>query len=94
MTRYTIADDVAWVSQQDLDAGDEPTAYVTRVPGGPPILLEGSGCLVWLALAESGTLEEITVAAAAMTDAELEEIRDDVATLVDQLVVIGFVREE
>lgn len=89
-----IADDVAWVSQHDLDAGDEPTAYVTRVPGGPPILLEGSGCLVWLALAESGTLEEITVAAAAMTDAELEEIRDDVATLVDQLVVIGFVREE
>lgn len=93
MTRYTIADDVAWVSEQDLDAGDEPTAYVTRVPGGPPILLEGSGCLVWLALAESGTLEEITLAAAAMTDAELDEIRDDVATLVDQLVVIGFVRE-
>ena len=94
MTRYTIADDVAWVSQQDLDPGDEPTAYVTRVPGGPPILLEGSGCVVWLALAEGGTLEEITGAAAAMTDAELEEIRDDVATLVDQLVVIGFVHEE
>lgn len=94
MTRYTIADDVAWVSQQDLDAGDEPTAYVTKVPGGPPILLEGSGCLVWLALAEGGTLEEITVAAAGMTDAGLDEIQDDVATLVDQLIVIGLVHEE
>jgi hypothetical protein len=94
VTRYTIADDVAWVSEQDLDPGDEPMAYVTKVPGGPPILLEGSGCLVWLAVADGGTLEEITVAAAGMTDAEPEEIRDDVATLVDQLVIIGFVHEE
>lgn len=92
--RYRIADDVAWVSQEDLDGGDVPTAYVTRLPKGMPILLEGSGCLVWLALAAGGTLEEITAAAAAMSDVEVEEISVDVAELVDQLVVIRLVRED
>lgn len=92
--RLSIADDVAWVSEDDLDAADEPTAYVTRVPGGPPILLEGSGCVVWLALADGGTLEEVTATAAAMSGATVDEIRDDVATLVDQLVAIRVVRED
>lgn len=94
MTRYRIADDVAWVSQDDLDAGDDPTAYLTRLPGGPPILLEGSGCVVWLALAEGGTMDEITAAAAAMWSSTVDEISEDVATLVDQLVAIRVVRED
>ena len=92
--RYRIADDVAWVSEEDLDGGEEPTAYLTRLPKGPPILLEGSGCVVWLALDEGGTLEEVIAAAAAMTGADPDCISDDVATLVDQLVVIGVVTEE
>ena len=94
MTRYRIADDVAWVSEEDLDGGDQPTAYLTRLPKGPPILLEGSGCVVWLALAEGGTLEEVTEAAAAMTGAASADISEDVATLVDQLVVIGVATAE
>ena len=93
MTRYRVADDVAWVSQDDLDAAEEPTAYVTRLPGGPPILLEGSGCVVWLALAEGGTMEEITAAAAEMSESTVEAISDDVAELVDQLVAIRVVEE-
>jgi hypothetical protein len=91
--RYAIADNVAWVSQDDLDGGDVPTAYLTKVPKGMPILLEGSGCVVWLALAEGGTLEEITAASAHMSAAPVEDIRDDVADLIDQLVVIGVARE-
>lgn len=94
MTRYRIADDVAWVSEEELDGGDQPTAYLTRLPKGPPILLEGSGCVVWLALAEGGTLAEVTEAAAAMTGAASADISEDVATLVDQLVVIGVATEE
>ncbi|GAA5108084.1 hypothetical protein GCM10023339_06720 [Alloalcanivorax gelatiniphagus] len=94
MTRYRIADDVAWVSQEDLDEGDTPTAYLTRVPGGPPILLEGSGCVVWLALAEGGTMDDVVAAASAMAAVGEDEIRDDVETLVDQLVIIGVARED
>ena len=93
MTRYRIADDVAWVSEEDLDGGDTPTAYLTRVPGGPPILLEGSGCVVWLALAEGGTMDDVVAAAAALADVVEDRIREDVETLVDQLVIIGVVRD-
>ncbi len=92
--RYRIADDVAWVSHEELDGGDEPTAYLTRVPGGPPILLEGSGCVVWLALAEGGTMEQLVSAAAAMAGATEAEVTEDVETLVDQLVAIRVVRED
>lgn len=92
--RYRIADDVAWVSQEDLDGGDVPTAYLTRVPRGMPILLEGSGCVVWLALADGGTMADVIAAASAMAGADEDEIREDVETLVDQLVIIGVVTEE
>ena len=92
--RYRIADDVAWVSHEELDGGDQPTAYLSRLPGGPPILLEGSGCVVWLALADGGTLEELTLAAAEMAGLAPHEVRDDVETLVDQLVAIRVVRED
>ena len=93
-SRFRIADDVAWVSQEDLDSGDAPTAYVTRVPKGLPIVLEGSGCVVWLALAVGGTIEEITDLAAEMAGLAPEAISHDVADLVDQLVTIRLVREE
>lgn len=92
--RYRIADDVAWVSQEDLDGGEEPTAYLTRVPRGMPILLEGSGCVVWLALAEGGTMDEVVAATSSMSGVAEADIREDVETLVDQLVVIGVVSEE
>lgn len=92
--RYRIADDVAWVSHEDLDAGDAPTAYLSRVPGGPPILLEGSACLVWLALADGGTMEDVAAAAAEMSGSTVDEVSEDVESMVDQLVAIRVVRED
>ncbi len=86
MTTYRIADDVAWVSLEDLDVDGIPSAYVARVPYGRPMTLEGSACLVWLALADGGTLEEIATAAAAMSDTDVDHIRSDVSTMVDALV--------
>ncbi|MCF6376265.1 PqqD family protein [Nocardioides KLBMP 9356] len=91
MTRYRIADDVAWVSHEDLDNGGTPTAYVTRLPQGPPTTLEGPACVVWLALAEGGSPAEITAAAAQMWGAEPADIDEDVLSLVEELVRLDLV---
>ena len=89
MTHYRIADDVAWVSSEELDADGVPAAYVTRLPQGPPTTLEGPACVVWLALADSGTHEEITAAAALMWGVEPADISADVLATVQELVGVG-----
>lgn len=89
MTRYRIADDVAWVSLDDLDAGDLPAAYVTRLPQGPPTTLEGPACVVWLALADGGSHDEIAAAAARMWGVDPAVISGDVLALVEELVGLG-----
>jgi len=94
MTTFRIADDVAWVSREDLDDGTSPMAYAALLPTGPPVSLEGSACLVWLAVADGGTMEEILAETAVMADAEPGAIRDDVRALVDSLVAIGLVRAD
>lgn len=94
MTRFRIADDVAWVSQEDLDTGGVPTAYVARLPGGPPTTLGGPACVVWLALVDGGSHEEITVAVAHLWDAPAAEISDDVLSLIQHLVGIGLVSRD
>ena len=91
MSRYRIADDVAWVSLEGLDPDGVPAAYVARLPLGPPTTLAGPACVVWLALAEGGATDEITVAAAAMWGVDPEGISGDVTALVDELVALGLV---
>ncbi|RYC04426.1 PqqD family protein [Nocardioides zhouii] len=91
MTRYRIADDVAWVSLEGLDSGRIPSAYVARLPLGPPTTLAGSACVVWLAIADGGSHDEITQAAAQMWDTDPEQIRGDVLTLIAELVDVGLV---
>lgn len=92
MTTYCIADDVAWVSRDDLDDGSTPMAYAALLPTGRPIALEGSACLVWLAVADGGTVEEITASTAQMAGIDADEIRSDVRALLDSLVGEGLVR--
>lgn len=94
MTRYRIADDVAWVSLEDLDEGSTPSAYVTRLPHGPPTTLEGPSCVVWLALEGGGTEDEIATAAADLWGAEPDAIAADVTTLLEHLVRVGLATAE
>ena len=89
MTTYRIADDVAWVSLEELDHDGIPAAYVAHVPRGRPLTLEGSACLVWLALADGGTLDEIAATAAAMSDVDVGHVRSDVVRMVEALVGDG-----
>lgn len=92
MTAYRVAEDVAWVSRDDLDDGDEPMAYAVLLPHGRPVTMEGSACLVWLAVAEGGTLDDIAAAAAEMAGVEASAIIEDVRSLVESLVGSGLVR--
>ncbi len=93
-TTYRIADDVAWVSREDLDHSSAPAAYAVLLPDGRPLTFEGSACLVWLALADGGTLEEVTATAAEMADAAPAEITDDVRVLIERLLAAGLLREQ
>jgi hypothetical protein len=92
MTSYAIADDVAWVSREDLDGGENPVAYVASLPHGPTLVLEGPACLVWLLVAEGGTLDDIARGAGAQTDLATDQVIDDVEILLNELVEAGVVR--
>lgn len=92
MTSYSIADGVAWVSRQELDSGDLPVAYVASLPHGPAMVLRDSACLVWLLVAEGGTLDDIAHGAADMAELEPAEVIGDVELLLTDLVDAGVVR--
>ncbi|WP_310529340.1 PqqD family peptide modification chaperone [Nocardioides sp.] len=92
MTVYAIADDIAWVSREDLDSGDQPVAYVASLPHGPPIVLEGPACLVWLLLADGGSVEDIARGAAELAGLTTAEVIDDVEVLLSELVEVGVAR--
>lgn len=92
MTSYTVADDIAWVSREDLDSGEGPVAYVASLPQGPTMVLEGSACLVWLLVAEGGTLDDIARGAAEQADLATEDVIGDVEILLTELVDAGVVR--
>lgn len=92
MTTYAIADDIAWVSLEDLDSGDQPVAYVTPLPHGPTIVLQGSACLVWLVLEDGGPLDDIARGAAEQAGLARSEVIDDVEALLSELVEVGVVR--
>ena len=95
--RWRVHPEVAWVSREDLDDGDAPTAYATVLPHGRPVALKGSACLVWLALADlsedagGGTVPELAAAAAAMADVSAEDVVEDVRALVGSLADAGLV---
>ena len=88
--RYVVAPDVAWLDAEDV--GDErPAAYVTRLPGGPPMVLEGPAWAIWCGVATGGTLAEITDEVAALTGEEAATVAGEVALFLESLVEGGLV---
>ena len=94
MTTYAIADDVAWVSREDLDSGEHPVAYVAPLPHGPAVVLEGSACLVWLLVAQGGTLADIAAGAGELAELPAAEVIGGVEALLTDLVAMGVVRTQ
>lgn len=89
---YEIAPDTAWVSRDEYDTDDRPVAYVSTLPHGPTIVLDGPACLVWLALAEGGTLDQIVATTAEQVEEAGDEMTRDVESLLNRLVELRFAR--
>ncbi|NHA68794.1 PqqD family peptide modification chaperone [Phycicoccus flavus] len=77
-----LAAQAGWVEADEV-------VYAAVLPDGPPLVLQGSGALVWHAALPGGSLEEVVgrVAAAAGTSADV--VAADVAAFVDALVTVG-----
>jgi hypothetical protein len=79
-----VAAHTAWVER-------DGTVYAAPLPDGPPFVLAGPGAAIWLALAEGGTLDEVTHRVADDVGSAAEVVAADVATFVTGLVDAGLV---
>lgn len=76
---------VGWT--RDVDAAGAPRIFVAQLPSGPVAVLPDNSALIWLAAVEGA--EVVVEAVAAVNGHDVEEIRDDVDSLLDDLVVRG-----
>ncbi len=84
MTRLRVADACGWVEHSG-------TVYVAALPDGPPLVLEGSGALVWAAVLPGGTLEEVVARVAGGAGQSAAVVGPGVGGFVDGLVAAGVV---
>ncbi len=71
----------------DVTDGEELLIYLMPLPDGPPVVLEGSGAVIWL-VASRGA-EEVCDAVAGQLGVEPEEIAKDVDDYLGVLVERG-----
>ncbi|MEO5853349.1 MAG: PqqD family peptide modification chaperone [Nocardioides sp.] len=86
--RLGIAEHVAWVVADEMGL-DRTELYVAVLPAGPPLMLRDAAWAIWLALAETGTLDEVVARTAELTQSDPADIAPAVATFVDGLVTDG-----
>lgn len=67
------------------------TVYAARLPDGPPLVLDGSGAVVWAALVDGGTLEAVVARVADATGVSADVVAADVEGFVDGLLAAGVV---
>ena len=82
MSRLRPSRDCGWVEH-------DGTVYVARLPDGPPLVLEGSGAVVWGALLEGGTLADVVARVAAETRESERVVASGVEGFVDGLLSAG-----
>ncbi len=63
--------------------------YVAALPDGPPLVLEGSGALVWSALLDGGTVDDVVARVAEASAESAEAVAPAVGAFVDDLVAAG-----
>ncbi len=77
-----VADACGWVEQDGI-------VYVAALPDGPPLVLEGSGALVWRALLDGGTVEQVVARAAEAAGESAAAVGPAVTRFLDDLVRAG-----
>ena len=92
VSRYARPDDLAVIDGEPT-AGDPFRVYLTPLPYGPLVVLEGNSAAIWQGAQgdESGALVERLAAESGLL---AEEIRDDVERFLDQLVGAGLLRRD
>lgn len=78
---WTVGDDVGWVSDETTEA-----VYVALLPLAPPLVLDGTARLIWLAAVEGHTLSDVVSIVATATRVDRDIVRDDTTTFLDDLV--------
>jgi len=83
-SRYRVPDGLAWVDEP-LDDGSG-ALYLTQVPDGRTVLLEGSARLIWLVAVQGG---EVATEVAALVGVSASEIEQDVRRFLSELADRG-----
>ncbi|WP_400997748.1 PqqD family peptide modification chaperone [Agromyces sp. GXQ0307] len=86
MVRLRVADAVGVVEQDDV-------LYLAHLPGGPILVLDGPGALIWTE-ACAGPRETVVERVAEAAGAPTDLVRDDVERLVADLVARGVLAVE
>jgi hypothetical protein len=77
-----VRDACGWVEQ-------DGTVFVAALPDGPPLVLEGSSVLVWAAVVEGGTVDEVVARVAVAAGESAGAVAPGVTAFVDGLVAAG-----
>jgi hypothetical protein len=83
--RYRVPPRLAHVV--DDRVAKSPVVYLMQLPDGAPLVLQGSGGVIW-ALAADGE-DDVPAALAAAVGCPVEEIVDEVRSFLDELVTRG-----
>ncbi len=77
-----VATACGWVEQ-------DGRVYAAALPDGPPLVLEGSGSLVWHAVLEGGTLDDVVERVAEAAGESAGTVAAPVTGFVEDLVAAG-----
>ena len=77
-----VAAACGWVERDDA-------VYVAALPDGPPLVLEGSGSLVWRALLDGGTVAEVVDRVAEATGESAAAVAPAVTRFLGDLSAAG-----
>lgn len=90
--RFEVGPDVAVESVPESDADHVARIYVAPLPDGPLLCLEGTGAIIWEEAVRAGE-SSVVARVAARVGLPVDEIEQDVAQFLDELVQRGLLVE-